>query len=130
MEGLASVRHMGPIKDRRLMAILYAAADVFVAPSRMENLANTVLESLACGTPVVAFDIGGMPDMIDHKVNGFLAPPFKTGELAEGIRWAQAQRGNDAVRHAARRKILQDFSPAQETDKYIALYDRVRNGRD
>jgi glycosyltransferase involved in cell wall biosynthesis len=124
-----TIDHFGLVRDRHLMTILYNAADVFVAPSRMENLANTVLESLACGTPVAAFDIGGMPDMIEHEVNGCLAPPFDTGKLADGIAWALRQLGNEAVRQAARNKILSEFSLEQEIDKYVTLYQRVLRAR-
>lgn len=124
-----AIDHIGLVRDRQLMTILYNAADVFVAPSRMENLANTVLESLACGTPVAAFDIGGMPDMIDHEVNGCIAPPFDTAKLAEGIAWTLNQAGNDSVRQAARHKILSEFSLEQEIDKYMALYGKVLRAR-
>jgi glycosyltransferase involved in cell wall biosynthesis len=116
------VIHMGQVQDRRKMAMLYNAADVFVAPSRMENLANTVLESLACGTPVAAFAIGGMPDMIDHHVNGALADPYDTGKLAEAISWALDHRDDAGVRAAARLKITTKFSLEQEISHYITLY--------
>lgn len=122
---LFECREYGRIDSREGLAILYNAADVFVAPSRMENLANTVLEALACGTPTVAFDIGGMPDMIEHEVNGWLAPPFDTANLADGIAWAISKRGDEGVRAAARKKILAQFSLEQEIDKYIALYERL-----
>lgn len=125
LKGLVDVLHLGTIRDRRLMSILYSAADVFAAPSRMENLSNAVLESLACGTPVVAFNVGGMPDMIDHKVNGFLGAPFSTTEFAGGIRWGLNQRGREEVRVACRRKVLDGFSLEQEIDRYIALYERL-----
>ncbi len=119
------VNHFGPVNDRRLMATLYNAADVFAAPSRMENLANTVLESLACGTPAGAFDICGMPDMIEHGKNGFLAPAFDTGAFATGIRWGIEQRGREDIRNACRQKILSGFSREQEIEKYVALYERL-----
>jgi glycosyltransferase involved in cell wall biosynthesis len=122
---LASVVHLGEVRDRRLMSMIFNSADVFVAPSRMENLANTVLESLSCGTPVVAFDLGGMPDMIDHRINGFLARPFDTSNLAEGIRWAIKERGNQKIRSAARNKVLYKFSFTHEIDRYIDLYGRL-----
>lgn len=125
LEALVEVEHLGAVKDRRLMRIVYNAADVFVAPSRMENLANTVLESLACGTPVVAFDIGGMPDAIEHEKNGFLARPFDTEHLAEGIRFVLSRRGDPSMRLAAHNKILRDFSLAREIDLYIDLYARM-----
>lgn len=119
------VHHLGAVCDHRLMAALYNAADVVVAPSRMETLANTVLEALACGTPAVAFDIGGMPDMIDHRENGFLATPGDVARLTAGIRWALSRRDDGAVREAARRKVLAEFTTAQEMDRYLALYERL-----
>jgi glycosyltransferase involved in cell wall biosynthesis len=119
------VSQLGHVTDRRLLSIIYNAADVFAAPSRMENLANTVLESLACGTPVVAFDIGGMPDVIDHKVNGYLAPPFDTAVFAEGIHWALSQQGREEVRTACREKVFKGFSREQEIERYVALYESL-----
>lgn len=127
--GGASVFRLGKIEDREILSLLYSACDLFVAPSRMENLANTVLESLACGTPVVAFDIGGMPDMIDHRVNGYLATPFDTSSMAEGIEWALGPGSSATVRQAARDKVLDQFSLQQEIDKYVALYERLLASR-
>lgn len=123
------IDHFGQVRDARLMALLYNASDVFVAPSRMENLANTVLESLACGTPVAAFNIGGMPDLIEHQVNGCLAPPFNTRSLADGIAWLLEQAGNELVRQNARNKIVAEFSLDQEIDGYMALYEKVLQAR-
>jgi glycosyltransferase involved in cell wall biosynthesis len=123
------VTHLGQIKDRRLMSILYGAADVFAAPSRMENLSNAVLEALACGTPVVAFAIGGMPDMIDHQVNGFLAAPFETSEFANGLRFTLQQRDRSDIRTACRQKVLNSFSREQEIERYVALYRRLLSAR-
>ncbi len=79
------IKSLGYIQDENLMIKAYSAADVFVAPSVQENLANTVMESMACGTPVVAFNIGGMPDMIINHSNGYLAQPFESKDLAKGI---------------------------------------------
>jgi glycosyltransferase involved in cell wall biosynthesis len=119
------VSHLGVIRDRRLMAALYSAVDVFVAPSRMENLANTALEALATGTPVVAFRVGGMAEAITHLSNGFIASPFDTGELAAGIAWAIERRRSDEVARAAREQVLRIHSPEAETDAYVRLYDSV-----
>jgi glycosyltransferase involved in cell wall biosynthesis len=120
-----AVTHVGAVRDRRHMARLYAAADVFVAPSRMENLSNAVLEALASGTPTAAFDIGGMPDMIDHQVNGTLAKPFDTEALADGIAWLLQRRGDETIRDAARAKVVADFSREQEMRRYLSLYRRL-----
>ncbi|MEX2411860.1 MAG: glycosyltransferase, partial [Candidatus Paceibacterota bacterium] len=67
---------MGMINDSNVMRDLYALSDLFVLPSKEDNLPNTVLEAMSCGTPVVAFNIGGVPDMVDHKENGYLAESF------------------------------------------------------
>jgi glycosyltransferase involved in cell wall biosynthesis len=81
------VRAIGTLSDEISLATLYAAADVMVVPSRQDNLPNTVVESLACGTPVVGFNIGGMSDMVSHKEHGYLVRPFDEIDLADGINW-------------------------------------------
>lgn len=78
-------RYMGYIKDEEILNQLYNAADVMVVPSRQDNLPNTVLESIRTGTPVVGFKIGGLPDMIVHGKNGYLAQPFNIDELCKGL---------------------------------------------
>ncbi|MHB8277837.1 MAG: glycosyltransferase family 4 protein, partial [Candidatus Humimicrobiaceae bacterium] len=80
-------RYLGFVYDDITLSIIYSAADVFVMPSIQDNFPNTVLESLACGTPVVGFSIGGNPDMIEHKKNGYLVKPFEIDDLVEGIKW-------------------------------------------
>ena len=120
------VHYLGRLHDDVSLAFLYSAADVMVTPSRQDNLPNTVVESLACGTPVVAFDIGGMPDMIDHKLNGYLANPFDTTDLAAGINWVLS---NDA-RHKdlcinAREKAAACFDIKKVAKQYAELYGKV-----
>ena len=85
-DGLEFEYHFyGRIDSQERMAEIYNEADVYVIPSRQENLSNSVTEAMACGVPVVAFDVGGMADMIVHRVNGYLAKAFDCKELAEGI---------------------------------------------
>lgn len=79
------INFLGQLNDETTLALVYNSANVFVAPSLEENLANTVNESLACGTPVTAFYIGGMLDMIKHKSNGYLAKYKDSNDLANGI---------------------------------------------
>ncbi len=81
----ANVIKLGSIYDERLMALAYSAADLFVIPSLMDNLPNTVLESIMCGTPVVGFPVGGIPDMIENGVNGYLADEISVDSLYETI---------------------------------------------
>jgi glycosyltransferase involved in cell wall biosynthesis len=79
--------YVGQLHDDVAIALVYSAADVFVAPSIQDNLPNTILESMSCGTPCVAFRIGGMPDMIEHERTGYLAEPFDSQDLCRGIQW-------------------------------------------
>lgn len=79
------VHFTGHLYDELSIILALNAADVLIAPSTEENLSNAVMESLSCGTPVVAFNIGGMSDMIRHLENGYLAKPFDAKDLAIGI---------------------------------------------
>jgi glycosyltransferase involved in cell wall biosynthesis len=79
------VYQFGKINSQESIVECYNAADLFVAPSLQDNLPNTVIESTCCGTPVVGFDVGGMPDMIDHLENGYLAKLESSEDLAKGI---------------------------------------------
>ncbi len=120
------VHYLGHLHDDVSIALLYAAADVMVTPSRQDNLPNTVVESLACGIPVVAFDIGGMPDMIDHQINGYLAKPFDTSDLAVGINWVLS----DENRHKelcinAREKAVACFDIETIARQYAELYREI-----
>lgn len=81
------VHYMGHLHDDLSLRILYSAVNCMIIPSRQENLPNTGLEALACGTPIVGFDIGGLPDLIIHKQNGWLAKAFDVSDLASGINW-------------------------------------------
>ncbi len=118
--------YLGKLQDEISMALVYAAADVFVAPSVQENLANTVLESMACGTPVVAFDIGGMPDMIEHQRSGFLAKGFVTEELAQGIRWVVSDHQRwCGLSESSRDKVVQSFTLEQAATRYLELYSEL-----
>jgi glycosyltransferase involved in cell wall biosynthesis len=77
----------GHLGDEYSTSLVYNAADVFVAPSLADNLPTTILESLSCGTPVVGFNVGGIPDMISHKTNGYLAKYKDATDLADGIKF-------------------------------------------
>jgi glycosyltransferase involved in cell wall biosynthesis len=117
-----NVKYFGHLHDDISLSVLYSAADVMVVPSLQENLANTVVESIACGTPVVAFNIGGMTDMIEHKKNGYLADPFSTEDLANGIRWIITNKKYSNIAHNARRTAENKFNITSITGQYIELY--------
>ena len=118
--------HVGQVTDETHLSKLYAAADVFVAPFEEDNLPNVVLEALACGTPVVSFAAGGIPDSIDHGENGYLAPLGATEELARGILWTMenADRGQ-RLRLAARAVAQARFDLATCAGRYRDLFNEI-----
>lgn len=118
--------YLGKLNDDLSLSLVYGAADVFVAPSVQENLSNTVLEAIACGTPCVAFDIGGMPDLIEHRQNGYLAKPYEVEDLAQGIVWIlENSERHRRLRKRAREKAEQEFSEELQAQRYRALFSRL-----
>lgn len=116
---------LGRIPDDHLAA-LYSAADVLVVPSKSENLPLTVLESMACGTPCVAFRQGGLPDLVEHQFSGYLAQPYEIEDLARGIDWVLENKERHAkLSLQARQKIEAEFSQDRESGRYAALYGEL-----
>jgi len=120
------VNQLGRLKTDKEIIAAYNAADVFVAPSLEDNLPNTIMESMSCGKPVVAFNIGGIPDMIDHLENGYLAQSRSVEDLANGINWYFDNPENiNKLRHSAREKVLKNYSLALVAKKYEDLYNSL-----
>ncbi len=119
--------YIGNLHDDISLALVYAAADVFVAASIQDNLPNTVMEALACGTPCVAFNIGGMPDMIEHQVNGYLAQAYDVESLAQGIAWILSNDDSQKICDRARIKIEQEFNIELQAIRYSELFNEVIN---
>ncbi len=118
---------LGHIQQESEMAKVYNMADVAVIPSLEDNLPNIVLESLACGTPVVGFEVGGIPDMVTHEVNGYLACLGNVDGLAKGICWAQAQKqAGRAIQMQCRHSALARYSLALQARRYAQLYARLK----
>lgn len=115
-------RYLGQIKDPLK---LFQISDLFVLPSLEENLPNMIMESMACGTPVVAFNVGGIPEMIDHKHNGYLADYKSTESLAEGILWVLNNNSTVELKENARKKVLANYSQEMVSKKYIDLYNQL-----
>jgi glycosyltransferase involved in cell wall biosynthesis len=120
---------LGTINKDEHLAKCYAAADAFVLPSLEDNLPNTVMESLACATPVVAFKTGGIPDMVKHLENGYLAEYKSATDLANGIAWLFLHKDIAAVQKEARRSILNHFAPAVIAAQHEALYQDLINAQ-
>jgi glycosyltransferase involved in cell wall biosynthesis len=123
--------YFGRLNDDISLSLLYAAADLFVAPSLEDNLPNTVIEALACGTPCVAFNIGGMPDPIEHQENGYLAKPFEIEDFTRGIAWVlENQQRHQKLCQMARQKIELEFSLELQVQRYLSLFAEILDRQD
>ena len=110
---------LGYVSDLDTIITAYNAADVFVSPTLEDNLPNTIMESMACGTPCVAFSVGGVPDLIDHKQNGYLANYMDSEDLSLGIKWVLS---NPNLGTNARKKVEATFSEEIVASQFIELY--------
>lgn len=120
------VNWLGKVRDDRVLSLAYSAADLMVVPSRQDNLPNTAVESQACGAPVVAFDIGGLPDIVAHRETGWLAKAFDTEDLAAGMLWTLEDRDRrQRLSQAARERAVERFSPQVIAEQYIQIYEQV-----
>jgi len=118
--------YLGNVNDDDLLVIIYSAADVMVIPSLEDNLPNTIMESISCGTPCVGFNLGGIPDMIDHKLNGYLAKPLDSNDLARGIEWVLEDKLRwENLSKNARKKVEENFSIKIVAKKYEDLYKNI-----
>jgi glycosyltransferase involved in cell wall biosynthesis len=120
------VHNVGQLKKDADMAALYSACDLTVVPSAQENHSNTIMESMSCGTPVVAFAIGGNSDLIDHRSNGYLAHPEDPRDLAWGMEWIleNGYRWQELSRNA-RFKVDRTFRQDLVAKQYIHLYQGI-----
>lgn len=117
---------LGYIGGDRLKALAYSAADIFVFPTRADNLPLVVQESLACGTPIVSFDVGGVPEMVRSGVTGLLAKPEDPEDLAAKI--VEILEDDSRLAHMSqqcREIAVTEYSVELQADRYIALYRQV-----
>ena len=119
------VHALGYVSGDAGMAALYQAVDLFVTPSLEENLPNTLMEAMACGTPCVGFDIGGVPEMIDHKVSGYVARYADADDLAEGIAYTLDDARHGQLSAAAATKARTAWNEDTVARRYIELYERL-----
>ena len=127
LEGIDyDVRYLGMLSSQASIVKAYNQCDIFVIPSLEDNLPNTVMESLACGKPVVAFNTGGIPEMVRHEENGFIAPQMNSAELAKGIVWTLENKERyQHLSQNARNKVLDNYTNAVVAKRYINLYQSI-----
>ncbi len=119
-------RHLGAMADDQALAQIYSAADLFVIPSLQDNLPNTVLESLACGTPVVGFAAGGIPDVVRPGITGELAPVGNVAALADVIQSLFLEGAKrKTLAENCRRIAIAEFSLEVQAKQYMALYQEL-----
>jgi glycosyltransferase involved in cell wall biosynthesis len=119
------VHALGLVQELGELSQAYGAADLFAIPSLEDNLPNTVMESLACGTPVVGFNTGGIPQMVGHLKEGFIAPQGDSQKLAEGIyEVLQGSIPASQFRISARQKVIANYSNDVIAQRYIAIYEQ------
>lgn len=120
------VRFFGHLNDDITLSLLYSAADIMIVPSRQDNLPSTATEPLACGTPVVAFNIGGLSDIVAHQKNGWLSPAFDTKDMAEGMKWILEDKERyQILSSTAREMAIERYNPDMIAAKYLEVYKQV-----
>ena len=104
---------------------IYNAVDLFVTPSLEENLPNTIMEAMACGIPCVGFNVGGIPEMIDHLHNGYVAQYKSSADFANGIYWALEESEYPVLSEQACRKAVSSYSESYIAKRYIEVYNKI-----
>lgn len=129
-QDVAATKLLGSIDDDRRLALAYAAADLYVLPTLAENLPNAALESLACGVPVVGFDVGGVGEAIRHMETGMIVPSGRADALSDAIR---AMLESDTLRRAmsrrAREVAVTEYTAARQADAFLSLYRGLLEAR-
>lgn len=109
------------------IAQLYNAVDLFVTLSLQDNLPNTIVEAMSCGTPCVGFDVGGIPEMINHKQDGYVADYCDSLDFAQGIAWCLNPDRHPALSAAARAAALATYSQSVAATRYLSIYQSALN---
>jgi glycosyltransferase involved in cell wall biosynthesis len=114
------------VNNDRQLSVVYSAADIFVIPSSQDNLPNTVLESMACGTPVLGYAVGGIQDMVRPGITGAQVPPEDVEALTAGIvdLLGNPQRLGEMAANC-RRVALEEYPLTLQASRYIRLYDAM-----
>ncbi|MEX1032385.1 MAG: glycosyltransferase [Cellvibrionaceae bacterium] len=119
------IKELGYLADSTSLRLAYSAADVFVAPSKMEAFGKTLVEAMACQTPTVCFNACGPRDIVDHKITGYKARAFDSSDLARGIDWVIGANVDGALGKAAESAASKCFEKSVIAKRYVALYENL-----
>ncbi len=115
----------GFVRDPHKQSLIYSAADLFVMPSLEDNLPQTGIEAMACGTPVVGSKNTGLSESIDHRINGYLFNQNDITDLKNGIEWVINNNNYQNLCQKAIQKTNTNFSNSVVSKKYIELYSSI-----
>lgn len=116
---------MNYVSNEKELVDIYNAVDLYVTPSLQDNLPNTIVEAMACGIPCIGFNVGGIPQMIDHLHNGYVAQYKSSEDLANGICWSLNEGDYASLSEEARRKAVDTYSEQTVAMKYIKIYNHI-----
>lgn len=119
------IYNMGVITDFSVMNLLYSASDVFIMPSIAESFGQTALEAITCGTPVAAFNVGGLTDIVIHKRTGYLANYQDVDSLREGIEWCLDIENRKCFYNQCRQHVISNFSSSVIFKKHLSLINSI-----
>jgi len=118
------------ISSEKELVNVYNSVDLFVTPSLEENLPNTIMEAMACGVPCIGFNVGGIPEMIDHLHNGYVADYQSAEDFANGIHWALSKGEYQSLSEEACRKVSTSYSESAIARRYINVYNKITGNND
>ena len=121
---------MDYVHDEKEVVNIYNAVDLYVTPSLQDNLPNTIMEAMACGVPCVGFQVGGIPEMIDHLHNGYVANYRSAKDFANGIHWTLSEGEYQSLSEEARRKVTTSYSENAVARRYIEVYNKITGNHD
>jgi len=116
---------LGYVSDEQRIVSIYQAVDVFVLPSLSENLPNAIMEAMACGVPCVGFRVGGIPEEVDHRQNGYVADYRSAEDLARGIRWILDEADYESLSSQAVSKVIRQYSQQSVALRYLDVYQQA-----
>lgn len=116
---------LGYVGDQERIISIYNSADTFVLPSLEDNLPNTIMEAMACGVPCVGYKVGGIPEMIDHRKNGYLATLRDATDLSNGIWWVLEEADYKGLADSCVGKVARKYSQHSVAIKYIEVYNEA-----